>query len=644
MARSRSPARGGEQERLPHTNWLKTGLRGALAAKINLRLMRSAIGVRLPCQLSPLGESANGSRFAERLSLLARAVELAVPMVLVLVAVALWLPVGRQWISLVPPLWSNAGLIGGVALLAAASLAVQGMLLYRTPVRNAEQLTMRLLSTTLIVLVASIVVVLWKYVVWLMPDTWTAQGIFLEATHPGSLVDLYSIHQLDRPTIATPIYPPAYYALLRAALAIFGQSPIVLRWVTVGALMMICGALAAASRRRSSDPWALLAPAVFIAFFPSVTWSGAPTKPEYVACAFAMAGLAVYLKRGFESSMRWAPLSACMFAAALLVKYTVVGAFVAVPVHLLLRRQYWACITFLVMSLGIVAIVYGVFEILTDGGIRLFTIRANAVNPQVLKLITAGVLGILPKAFVVLTVGAAFVLALRAGSAGAPETVVPIALLVSLPLAVLAMGKPGSSPNYFLESVMLGALAIALLVRRSIEGTTRETPALFPAAVLLAMAIIQLPSNLTLVARSEGSTREQIEVRARLAALRPAAGEFVMADTYYVFDVAQAGYTPVMIDNLLYTLMVDNGVIGDRQLLALFESGKVPYLVLQNTLEWHASLGYGDRFYPIGVLKYLKRHYTCETVMKRWDDNALVICSRSHDANSQEPMPAEGHR
>jgi hypothetical protein len=282
---------------------------------------------------------------------------------------------------------------------------------------------MRLLSTTLIVLVASIVVLLWKYVVWLIPDTWTAQGIFLEAIHPGSLVELYSVDQLDRPTIATPIYPPAYYALLRAALALYGQSPSVLRWVTVGALMTICGALAAASRRGKNDQWMLLAPAVFIAFFPGLIWSGAPTKPEYVACALAMTGLAVYLNRGFEGSMRWAPLSACIFAAALLVKYTLAGAFVAVPI---LRRQYGACIVFLAISLGIVTLVYGAFGILTHGGVNLFTIRANAVSPQVIKVLNAGVLGMLPKAFVVLAIGASFVLVLRAKGADAPEILIEI--------------------------------------------------------------------------------------------------------------------------------------------------------------------------------------------------------------------------
>jgi hypothetical protein len=108
-----------------------------------------------------------------------------------------------------------------------------------------------------------------------------------------------------------------------------------------------------------------------------------------------------------------------------------------------------------------------------------------------------------------------------------------------------------------------------------------------------------------------------------------------MADAYYVFDVVQAGLTPVMIDNMVYTLLVDNRVIDDSRLLALFETGKVPYLVLQNTLEWHASLSYGDRFYPNAVLEYLQRHYTCEKVMKRWDGNALVICTATYVRNHQ---------
>ena len=71
----------------------------------------------------------------------------------------------------------------------------------------------------------------------------------------------------------------------------------------------------------------------------------------------------------------------------------------------------------------------------------------------------------------------------------------------------------------------------------------------------------------------------------------------------------------------------------------LFESGKVPYLVLKNTLEWHASISYGGRYYPIDILKYINQHYTCETVMKRWDDNALVICRKEAKGTHQNATP-----
>ncbi|MDQ6886941.1 MAG: hypothetical protein M3068_06560 [Gemmatimonadota bacterium] len=438
--------------------------------------------------------------------------------------------------------------------------------------------------------------------------------------------------------MATPIYPPGYYAILRAFLAIFGRSPSVLRWVTAGAIATICAAVSLASGRARRDAWLLFAPAIFLGFFSSVIYSGAPTKPEFLATAFAMVGLALYMRLGFDARSRWwLPCCACAFAAALLVKYTVIGTFVAVTAHLLLRRQYRQCASFLGISLGIVAAIYGTMHILTHGGVYLFTVRANAVSPQLLKVISLGVLGVLPKAFVVFAVGAAYTLMLRAEDRGAPAVAVALAIFVSLPLAVLAIGKPGSSPFYFLEPVVLGALAITLLVRRSYEEANREAASLFPVAALLAMGVIQLPSNLALVARREGSPPESAEVRAHVAALRPAADEFVMADAYYVFDVAQAGFTPVMIDNLVFTLLVDNRVIDDRRLLALFESGKVPYLVLQNTLEWHASLAYGGRFYPPAVVDYLRRNYVCETLMKRWDDAALVICRRSSTRSGEGP-------
>ncbi|MDQ6886940.1 MAG: hypothetical protein M3068_06555 [Gemmatimonadota bacterium] len=124
----------------------------------------------------PTVETREILRPSDRLAQLYRAIELIVPALLIGVAIGVHIPGIRQRLLALPPMWANAALIGDVALLAAAGLIAQALVQRHALLRTAAQLTLRLLATTLILLVACIVVVLWKYLVWLIPDTWTAQG------------------------------------------------------------------------------------------------------------------------------------------------------------------------------------------------------------------------------------------------------------------------------------------------------------------------------------------------------------------------------------------------------------------------------------------------------------------------------------
>src|SRR5439155_8638707 len=99
---------------------------------------------------------------------------------------------------------------------------------------------------------------------------------------------------------------------------------------------------------------------------------------------------------------------------------------------------------------------------------------------------------------------------------------------------------------------------------QSPEIAAGNSDALFPAGVLLMLSIVQLPGQLALVRSSMAMPLEQIEVRAKLPSLRTAEDEFILADRNYLFDVVQAGHRPLLLDNLTYALMYDNGLIDTR--------------------------------------------------------------------------------
>jgi 4-amino-4-deoxy-L-arabinose transferase-like glycosyltransferase len=518
------------------------------------------------------------------------------------------------------------------ALLCAIGWCVHATLTRHTPIRDGAQVVFRLSTMAIIGLVACLAVTLWQYLAWIIPDTWSTEVIYVLATQPHSLIGLYSIDRLQQPTIVTPIYPPLYIAIARAGFAAFGRSPETLRIITTMGIIAIAAGLLTASSRGHRDRWALLAPAVFLAFFTSVTWSGAPTKPEYLACAFAIWSLAVYSRWGLSDDTKWIVPCGLLFGAALLIKYTIVGGLIGVLGHLLLRRKFRSAAVLAGIVAGLVGSVYVGLSIATHGGLITFTVNANAVHLQLGKVWNFGLLSILNRPFGVLIVTAGVGLAARLRNTVGPEVAVAIALAVSVPFALLALGKPGSSANYFLEPVALGALAVAFALRGAIHerGPNQGVPAdAFPVAALLAAAIIQIPWSLNLMALGWIPPNRDREITRSLASLQVAPDQFVMADVNYVYAVSKAGLKPVMVDNHVYTLLSENGVIDAEPLLTLFRSGKVPYLVLRGSLEWESGMPYGDRLYPPRVLAYLMRNYRCEPPVFGEPGAQLVVCRQT---------------
>ena len=106
--------------------------------------------------------------------------------------------------------------------------------------------------------------------------------------------------------------------------------------------------------------------------------------------------------------------------------------------------------------------------------------------------------------------------------------------------------------------------------------------------------------------------------------------DLIRADPPYAFLASSAGHNPIVNDSLMYTLMVDNGVVSDKPVLQALRDNRVPYLLLEWDLTKQAEFEYGGRTWPIEVVQYLQRHYLCDAAQKRlYSWMMLIVCRRN---------------
>lgn len=523
------------------------------------------------------------------------------------------------------PLWENLHLNGASLILGALGIALFLSLIKSTQGQPVALQFRHLLVILLIIHVSMVVMLLWKYAAMIVPDTWTSQVIYLYSIQHGSLSELYSIDQLSHPPFLTPIYPPGYIVLLRPLFSLFGESVSILRLVIVGAFILIAAGLAYASGSKRTGWWLLLAPALFFAVIPVVTWSGSPTKPEFLAAAFAITGFAIYIRHASGDSIKWIVPSSLFFCFALLTKYTIVAGFAAVVLHLLWQRRFREAALFSFIVIGCSAGVYLFLWAPTKGGIAFFTITANALRPSIIRIFSFGIMGFLPGALVVLAITASTLLFVRNQKDNEREVAIALAFILATGWFLVSIGRPGSTAYYFLEPAIFATLTLAVILRWSFRNNSLGRAEVLSILIVAYLGVI-LPNQFALLARSYGEENEQARVNDYLASLETTADEYVVSDAHYTYDLIQTGHKPLFYDNVQYTLMYDNGIVDSALPLQFLQEGKVPYLVLSATLDWHASLPSGSRDYPDEILDYLVQNYECETMMERWDNALLVIC------------------
>jgi hypothetical protein len=521
---------------------------------------------------------------------------------------------------------SASSLLAYGAFAAAAGLSTYGIL-QTLDIDSYEAVPLHLLLGVLIIGSAFTSVEIWKFVAPLTMMTWSEQMVYISALQTDYVSDLYSTSNLLQPPFRITMYPPLYYAVQKLIFVLADHSLLVGRYISAGAVIAIAACLwvmPVVSTRR----WKLVPPLMFLCMFPTLAWrSGSFAKPEFLATCLSVAGFTIYLQRGVAGTKRWVGATAVLCGAALLAKQSAFICPWALSVHLMWDRRYRELIRFICFVT--VIILAGCALVWASGGdgLWLMTFRGNAARLVLSKILTLGIREYLANAFVIAAVAASGILLVSVRGSRDVGTAAAVYFLSGLAWFVISVGRPGSSYSYFLDGAIGACLVLPLLLYRySLLGNW--TAQIFAFLVVTLAVMVQLPTHVQLTVMTSGDARDESEIMKSLAGLRSRPGEYVLADPLYVWDVIKSGRTPLVTNSYQYTLMNDNGLLSVKPLLDLLQGRKVPYLVLQNDLEWHATLAYGDRYWPQSVVQYLRRNYTCQRLFDRDFDPSyhFIVC------------------
>jgi len=500
-------------------------------------------------------------------------------------------------------------------------------------------LLLNILVVSLAVHSSCALVQFWKAVTLRIPETYTEQGIYLAAIREGGIASLYSRSNVTVAPFLTTVYPTVYYILTRGLFKIFGESPTVPRALSISAVLVMFLTLIWVLSSNCRRLHVLIAGLLFLSLFPTMCWVGGSIgKSDHVAAAFSLAALSIYVRKGLWSKKYgWIWIAASLGAFAGLTKQTVIFGALAIATHLLLRHQLKQFFIFAVVMLLWPLVSFGLLWNRTDGGIWLMTVTANAARLIPAKILQFGVFGFLFSGFTVMVLAACAYPSKGRETLQSQRNVVRIYFLFALSAFLVAVGRPGASYHYFLESLAAGALVIGFTLEQF--GCMESRVAWRSLVILLVtVSVSQLFSQFAITARAAEEKTEQQRVMQNIAKLNTGDGHYILSTPYYVFSVIEAGKKPLVIDSSQFTLMIDNGVVSAEPLLQYLRAGAVPYVILEHTFDRYQTSAYGSRLFPQSVVAYLQTHYSCKTLFhKRVDSRDFVLCAPIQEHGAINP-------
>ena len=522
--------------------------------------------------------------------------------------------------------WSNLWLVRAAVALGGGAVALGIWRMSRNGVRLPLMFCLVLVVATLCA--AANLVLIGKYLAGLIPNTWTNDVIELYAAHKGGLVDLYELGNAFSPPLLTPLYGPGYFFTLQSIRKLLDvDAGLAARLVSTLAIIGLTGGVYLAARQLLPRLPAAVAPLIFWATFPTLVWSGPPTKPEYLACALAILAFGLCLGEKSTQSSARVFFGGALFGAALLVKFTIVAMFGALLLHYAVQRRWRGLAIVAVGSAMPLLLVYATLWGPTHGGVWLFTVTGNAARPDFGRAFIATFENTLPFVVPALVIAAAasWLWSARLRSA---RGVVSLAALLSFAGFMVSSSRPGSSANYLLEFAVLATVILAAVINDELTDSALTVRSGLVLTLIAVVLSADLPRRYALLAQSASRYGgDRAVARSVLSDIKTSADEFILTAPDYARETIETRHTPLVYDALQFTLMQDNGKVSDVPILEALRGGRVRHAVLKDDLDIEEQKGYGRRNFSSETLRYLRDHFDCRSVSFQHIRGSVVHCT-----------------
>jgi hypothetical protein len=431
----------------------------------------------------------------------------------------------------------------------------------------------------------------------------------------GSIV--YSIQSLSlnqplyrdyrHPPYATTPYPPVYYAVVAASVALLRTDSDIELVYVAGRLCTLMAAVFSLflSIRLTSEidgprAWAP-ATALLALTCPSFVLWGFTCRPDFLALALSLSGFACLVSRPNLGRIIAASL---FFLGAVYTKQSFVSAPAAILASYVLERRWRvaAALIFFLVAGG--TIVFAVIDRITHGLFSENVIGANIAPIQWRQLPVL--------VFFFLFVEGAWLLLFgllglttqprRRGVGGLALT---LYLVFATAVAVITTAKAGSDRNYFIEPIVVASILGSRGAKR-LEAIVRHYPRL------------ALPVPLLLIALAVYTERHALDVctpmftlptgsKQVLGRIERIDGDVLFADSGLA---VRSGRPIQLLDNFNASYLADAGRIDFAPLIRRLERGEIGAVVLDHQTPF--ATAWGRFWWPRGVAIAIDRNYEFE--------------------------------
>ena len=410
------------------------------------------------------------------------------------------------------------------------------------------------------------------------------------------------------------LYPPVYYYAVgisaRLAQLDVSSTLILARTLSATAAATSCACVFWLARRTgASRLGALVAGGLLFSSFAMQPWSYT-ARPDALALAFSLAGLWIALSR---DSLRWAAAAGVLLALAFLTKQTHIAAVSALTLVMLLRRQWKVAATYSVTWIVCVSFVVLALELSTNRSFLANIIGANGVpyQPDLIASYTFYV-----SKYSALLIGLAFLGWFQTGSASRTDDGVKWYLVISVLIALAALGKVGAGNNQLLEATAAAAvlagrgydrLAVGLSGPRIWRVRTSSIVLAATATALIALVASAGVLQINYLTRQAFFAPWATETSDDLVSrLRTEPGDVLTQQD--PLSVLRAGKTPVLADPYGLAVLAVSGRWDPAPLQAMIEQQSFSLIVLDAPAEEEVTLS-GYAWWPPGVRERILAYY-----------------------------------